>query len=44
METFELPNASQAAEFAPDGSSRLAVTCFDDHLRVYSLGEGRAAG
>ena len=35
--SIELPKASQAAEFAPDGSSRLAVTCFDDMLRIYSL-------
>lgn len=35
--TAALPKASQAAEWAPDGSSRLAVTCFDDKLRVYSL-------
>ena len=35
--SIELPKASQAAEWSPDGSSRLAVTCFDDQLRVVSL-------
>ena len=35
--TLSLPKASQAAEWAPDGSGRLAVTCFDDRLRVFSL-------
>ena len=35
--TAALPKASQAAEWAPDGSGRLAVTCFDDRLRVYAV-------
>ena len=37
--TIALPKATQAAEWAPDGSGRLAVTCFDDHLRILPLGD-----
>ena len=41
--TMVLPKASQGAEWAPDGSTRLAVTCFDDHLRVFDLSDIAAA-
>ena len=42
---IDLPKASQAAEWAPDGSCRLAVTCFDDHLRIFDLsGAAKASG
>ena len=41
---IELPKASQAAEFAPDGSGRLAVTCFDDQLRVFDSSALSSAG
>ena len=37
MISLELPQASQGAEWAPNGSGMLAATCFDDKLRVYSL-------
>jgi len=37
--TIALPKATQAAEWAPDGSGRLAVTCFDDRLRILPLGD-----
>lgn len=41
--TVALPKASQAAEWAPDGSGRLAITCFDDRLRIVPLSDLTAA-
>jgi hypothetical protein len=35
---IELPKSSQSAVFAPDGSGRLLVTCFDDRLRIFDMG------
>ena len=42
--TIALPKATQAAEWAPDGSGRLAVTCFDDRLRILPLGDRITGG
>jgi WD repeat-containing protein 76 len=44
LETLEHNKSCQSAYFAPDGSQRLLVTCYDDTVRVYSPGEGAAAG
>jgi len=40
VDTLVLNKSSQSAKWAPDGSQRLLVTCYDDSLSVFSKGKG----
>lgn len=42
LHTLEHAKSCQGAYFAPDGSSRVLTTCYDDHLRVWTLAGEKA--